>query len=84
MFRAPLASAAWLHRGLEARIGLPYRLLIAVGLIITIVRGLRDNRADGWGAASAMSLLLQFALLLDSATSLHERFQRRDHRRTGR
>lgn len=84
MLRALLHSIAWLHRWLEEHVGMPYRLLITVGLLISMVHTVYGLATGGWRSAGILSLILQAALFLDTASSLEQRFERRAERRKGR
>jgi|GEM_PF-6650215 len=81
MIRTVLAVPAWLHGQLEERLGKPYRLLIGVGLLLDLVRNCRHLIASEWAAGGLLTVVLEVALLLDAATTLHRRFEDRHARR---
>ena len=84
MLRVLLRPIAWVHRWLEEQIGLPYRLLITVGLLISMAHTISGMATGGWRSSSILSLILQAALFLDTASSLEQRFERRAARRATR
>lgn len=80
-----LHTAHRLNAWLDRRIGMPYRLLLGVGLCVEIVRRVIDV-ADQLGELThlvrgGLVLLLYFALLLHTADALYERLARRMMRR---
>ena len=81
MLRTLLRPIVWLHRWLEQHVGMPYRLLITVGLLISMAHTISGLATGGWHSSGILSLILQAALFLDTASSLEQRFERRDARR---
>jgi hypothetical protein len=72
---------AWLHRWLESRLGMPYRALVTTGLVLTILHDGQHLVLEGWHTEGLFRLVLEAALLLDTATGLHERLEHRARRR---
>ena len=79
MIRELAGAAHRLDEFLRARIGRPYHVLLGVGLVVEIIKELREFGRSGSGGVvgAALALLLFVALLIHQVGELHEHFERR-------
>lgn len=82
-------AALWLDTWLQNTIGRPYNVLLSVGLVTEIVRGLSEFRfrlaSPEAVTGSVLELLMAAALLLHQIGQLSHRLERRgEGRRRGR
>jgi hypothetical protein len=81
MIRELAGAAHRLDEFLRARIGRPYHVLLGVGLVVEIIKELREfgevGASAGGVVGAALALLLFVALLIHQVGELHEHFERR-------
>jgi hypothetical protein len=69
----------WLHR----RLGRPYHALLGVGLVVEIVRHVREfGGSTGGVVKTVLALILFVVLLIHQLGELHEHAAHRDERET--
>ena len=84
MIREFAGAARRLDECLRARIGRPYHVLLGVGLVVEIIKELREFGEVGTSArevvGAALALLLFVALLIHQVGELHEHLTGADRR----
>ena len=81
MIRELAGAAHRLDEFLRARIGRPCHVLLGVGLVVELIKELRESGEVGASARgvvrAALDLLLFVALPIRQVGELHEQFERR-------